>query len=146
MLNRANVGAKDTVLVPGASGGVGGAIVQLAKRRGARAIAMASEAKHAEVAKLGADLILPRVPGNLREALGGQTVTVVADVVGGPDWPKLVDILGRGGRYTCSGAIAGPVVPLTFARCICGTSPSLAPLWSRATSSGTSSATSREEK
>ena len=112
MLNRANVGAEDTVLVPGASGGVGGALVQLAKRRGARAIAMASETKHAEMAKLGPDHLLPRAPENLREALGEQTVTVVADVVGGPDWPKLVDILERGGRYTCSGAIAGPVVPL----------------------------------
>ena len=61
MLSRAHgVGAEDTVLIPGASGGVGGALIQLAKRRGARVIAMASEAKHAEVAGLGPDLILPR--------------------------------------------------------------------------------------
>lgn len=25
-------------------------------------------------------------------------------------WPKLIDMLERGGRYTCSGAIAGPIV------------------------------------
>ena len=112
MLNRATVGAKDTVLVPGASGGVGGALIQLAKRRGARTIAMASEAKHAGVARLGPDLILPRAPEDLRAALEGETVTVVADVVGGPGWPALIDILARGGRYTCSGAIAGPMVGL----------------------------------
>lgn len=112
MLSRANVGAGDTVLVPGASGGVGGALVQLARRRGARVIAMASEAKHAEVARLGPDLVLPRAPENLREALGGRKVTVVADIVGGPYWPRLIDILERGGRYTCSGAIAGPIVTL----------------------------------
>ena len=112
MLNRACVEAGDTVLVPGASGGVGGALVQLAKRRGARAIAMASEAKHAEVARLDPDRILPRAPGDLRGALEGETVTVVADVVGGPGWPALIDILARGGRYTCSGAIAGPMVTL----------------------------------
>ena len=112
MLNRASVGAGDTVLVPGASGGVGGALVQLAKRRGARTIAMASEAKHAGVAKLGPDLILPRAPEDLRAALAGETVTVVADVVGGAGWPALIDILARGGRYTCSGAIAGPMVVL----------------------------------
>ena len=112
MLNRACAGAGDTVLVPGASGGVGGALIQLARRRGARVIAMAAEAKHTAVAGLGPDLILPRAPADLRAALGGERVTVVADVVGGPSWPALIEILERGGRYTCSGAIAGPLVTL----------------------------------
>jgi NADPH:quinone reductase-like Zn-dependent oxidoreductase len=112
MLTRANVTADDTVLVPGASGGVGGALVQLAKRRGARVIAMASEAKHADVAALGPDMILPRAPADLRRSLGSEKITVVADVVGGPYWPTLIDVLERGGRYTCSGAIAGPIVDL----------------------------------
>lgn len=112
MLTRANVVASDTVLVPGASGGVGGALVQLAKRRGARVIAMASEAKHADVAALGPDLLLPRAPDDLRNALGDARITVVADVVGGDYWPNLIDILERGGRYVCSGAIAGPMVDL----------------------------------
>jgi len=110
MLERAAVTEADTVLVPGASGGVGGALVQLAKRRGAQVIALASEAKHDDVAALGADILLPRGPDNLRALLGGAKITVVADVVGGPYWPNLIDILERGGRYTCSGAIAGPMV------------------------------------
>ena len=112
MLTRASVTAKDTVLVPGASGGVGGALVQLAKRRGARVIAMASEAKHEEVATLEPDLILERTPASLRAELDNEKVTVVADVVGGPYWPTLIDVLERGGRYTCSGAIAGPMVEM----------------------------------
>jgi len=112
MLTRANVSATDTVLVPGASGGVGGALVQLAKQRGARVIALASETKHADVAALGANRVLPRAPDNLRAALGDDRITVVADVVGGAYWPTLIDILERGGRYTCSGAIAGPMVSL----------------------------------
>jgi len=112
MLTRAHVTDRDTVLVPGASGGVGGALVQLAKRRGARVIALASEAKHRDVAALGADLILPRAPENLRSALASEKITVVADIVGGPYWPRLIDIIERGGRYTCSGAIAGPMVDL----------------------------------
>ncbi|NNE81157.1 MAG: zinc-binding dehydrogenase [Silicimonas sp.] len=110
MLTRAGVGAHDSVLVPGASGGVGGALVQLARIRGARVIAMASEPKHEDVARLGPDRILPRAPDDLRAALGDERITVVADVVGGPYWPNLIDILERGGRYTCSGAIAGPIV------------------------------------
>ena len=112
MLTRARVQANDTVLVPGASGGVGGALVQLAKRRGARVVALASEAKQADVAKLGPDRVLPRAPADLRAALGDERITVVADVVGGAYWPRLIDILERGGRYTCSGAIAGPLVEL----------------------------------
>ena len=112
MLERAQVTAKDTVLIPGASGGVGGALIQLCKLRGARVIAMASAAKHADVARLNPDMLLPRASDNLRAALGDEKITVVADVVGGDGWPALIDVLERGGRYTCSGAIAGPMVTL----------------------------------
>lgn len=116
MLARAHVGEDDTVLISGASGGVGSALVQLAKRRGARVVCLASEAKHAALAPLGPDAILPRAPDNLRQSLkdmmGRDTVSVVADVVGGPYFPMLIDVLERGGRYTCSGAIGGPLVEL----------------------------------
>jgi NADPH:quinone reductase-like Zn-dependent oxidoreductase len=116
MLTRANVGPEDRVLITGASGGVGSALIQLAKRRGAAVIAMASEAKHEAVKTLSPDAILPRSPANLKSALkaatGQSTVTVVADIVGGDYFPTLIDALARGGRYTCSGAIAGPVVSL----------------------------------
>ncbi|MEM9319738.1 MAG: alcohol dehydrogenase family protein [Pseudomonadota bacterium] len=110
MLTRAQVTHSDTVLVPGASGGVGTGLVQLAKRRGARVIALAAEAKHDAVRALGADLVLPREPDNLRAALGSEKITVLADVVGGPLWPQMLDVIERGGRLTCSGAIAGPLV------------------------------------
>jgi len=116
MLNRANVGARDSVLITGASGGVGSALIQLAKRRGATTIAMAGKGKHDQLRAVGADHLLDRAPddlaGTLRDATGSETVSVVADVVGGDVWPKLIDVLGRGGRYTCAGAIAGPVVEL----------------------------------
>jgi NADPH:quinone reductase-like Zn-dependent oxidoreductase len=116
MLDRANVGAEDSVLVTGASGGVGGAVIQLAKRRGATVVALASEAKHGDVAKCGPDFILPRAPVDLKPALkaatGRDSVTVVADIVAGDYFPTLIDVLDRGGRYTTSGAIAGPIVEL----------------------------------
>ncbi len=116
MLNRAGVREGDTVLIPGASGGVGSALVQLAGRRGAQTIGMAGADKHDVVKALGATAVLDRSPddlaGRLREAIGRDTVSVVADVVGGDGWPSLIDVLARGGRYTCSGAIAGPMVSL----------------------------------
>lgn len=116
MLNRAAVGAGDSVLIPGASGGVGSALIQLAKRRGARTVAMTSPSKRAQVEALGPTAVLPRSPADLkaalREVIGSDSVTVVADVVGGDEWPRLIDVLARGGRYTCAGAIAGPTVAL----------------------------------
>ena len=116
MLSRANVGEGDVVLITGASGGVGSALIQLANRRGAKTVAMASEAKHGDVAKLSPDAILPRAPADLgaalKEAIGRDTVTVAADIVGGDYFGTLLDRLERGGRYTCSGAIAGPIVEL----------------------------------
>ncbi|MGC3940150.1 alcohol dehydrogenase family protein [Roseobacter sp. EG26] len=116
MLSRAQVGDGDTVLVTGASGGVGSALIQLAKRRGARVVCLASEGKHAEVAPLNPAAILPRAPTDLssalNDAIGRDTVSVVADVVGGDYFASVIDVLERGGRYTCSGAIAGPMVSL----------------------------------
>lgn len=112
MLNRAEVTTDDTVLITGASGGVGGALIQLSKRRGARVIAMAATAKHSTVTKIGADRVLDRSPNNLRNILNNERVTVVADVVGGEQWSTLIQILARGGRYTCAGAIAGPIVKM----------------------------------
>ena len=116
MLNRANVGNGDTVLITGASGGVGSALIQLANRRGARTIAMCGADKAEAVREVGAEAILPRAPSNLKAALKDATsldgVSVVADIVGGPVFPDLIELLDRGGRYTCAGAIAGPIVEL----------------------------------
>lgn len=116
MLERARVGEADVVLIPGASGGVGSALIQLARRRGAVTVALCGDDKAKAVSEIGADAVLPRAPDDLRDALrdalGRDTVTVVADVVGGAQWPQFIDVLARRGRYTCAGAIAGPEVSL----------------------------------
>ncbi len=114
MLVRAEVGTGDVVLIPGASGGVGSALIQLARRRGAVAIAMCGDDKAEQVKALGPEAVLPRSPKDLRASLkaatGREDVDVVADVVGGPLWGQMIEALARGGRYTCAGAIAGPIV------------------------------------
>ncbi len=114
MLRRAEVKTGDTVLIPGASGGVGSALIQLSRRRGAVPVAMCGEDKAEKVRAIGAEVVIARSPEDLKSALeaaiGVSHVDVVADVVGGPLWPQLIDALRRGGRYTCSGAIAGPLV------------------------------------
>jgi NADPH:quinone reductase-like Zn-dependent oxidoreductase len=110
MLHRAQVGA-ETVLITGASGGVGSSAVQLAKLRGATVIALAGKAKAAEVLALGADRVIDR-DADLVAALGRDSIDVVLDLVGGPGWPQLLDVLKRGGRYVVSGAIAGPLAQI----------------------------------
>lgn len=111
MLSRAELAAGETALITGASGGVGSAAVQLARRRGAHVIAIAAAAKAAQVESLGAHRVIPRGT-DLVGALGHEIADVVVDVVGGAQWPQLLDVLKRGGRYAVAGAIAGPVVPL----------------------------------
>ena len=115
MLQRADLRSGETVAVPGASGGVGTALVQLARRRGARVVAVAGASKRAAVSELGADAVVAResgdVPTAAAEANGGS-FDVVADVVGGDDFAGWLEALCRGGRYVTSGAIAGPIVDL----------------------------------
>lgn len=111
LVDRANVQSGECILVTGASGGVGSAAVQLAKRRGAKVIAVASIDKHEAVLALGADRVLDRQV-DLEQTLGRESVDVVIDLVGGVQWPALLQVLKRGGRYATSGAIAGPLVEL----------------------------------
>lgn len=110
MLHRAGLKA-ERVLITGASGGVGSAAVQLAKRRGARVIAVAGAAKAEAVKALGADRVVDR-NADLVAEVGRNTVDLVVDLVAGPTWPSLLDVLVRGGRYATAGAIAGPLVEL----------------------------------
>jgi NADPH:quinone reductase-like Zn-dependent oxidoreductase len=111
MLTRVGATASDTVLVTGASGGVGSAAVQLAKRRGCRVIAVAGADKLSQVAQLGADVTIARGT-DLAAQCGRESVDIVIDVVGGDQWPQRLSILKRGGRYATAGAIAGPNVQL----------------------------------
>ncbi len=111
MLRRAEVAAGERVLITGASGGVGTAAVQLARLRGASVIAVARADKAPLLIELGAERVIDR-DADLAGALGARSIDVVIDVVGGPQWPTLLDVLRRGGRYVVSGAIAGPMVEL----------------------------------
>lgn len=111
MLHRAGVGPDAHVLVSGASGGVGSAVVQLAKRRGARVSAIAGKTKMDAVIAIGADRVIPRGEDPVT-LLGENSVDVVIDNVAGPAFGAMLKVLRPGGRYASSGAIAGPLVTL----------------------------------
>ncbi|MEM6307775.1 MAG: alcohol dehydrogenase family protein [Pseudomonadota bacterium] len=111
MVHRVGVTAGMRVLVPGASGGVGSALVQLVKRRGAQVVAITSVAKRDDVAAIGANDIFTR-DDDLLAQLGRESIDVAIDNVAGPAFGMVLKLLKRGGRYASSGAIAGPIVDL----------------------------------
>jgi len=90
---------------------VGSAAVQLARARGAQVIAVTRAAKAGRLRELGAERTVDR-SDDLAETLGESTVDVVIDVVGGPGFPALLEVLRPDGVYAVSGAIAGPLVEL----------------------------------
>lgn len=111
LLTRANVTANDVVLVTGASGGVGSAVIQLAKVRGAKVVGTTSPTKSNKVLSLGAERVLMR-SDSVVQMLGKGSVDVVIDMVAGKQWHDLLDVLKPFGRYAVAGAIGGPHVEL----------------------------------
>jgi len=118
MLNRAGVRSGETLLITGASGGVGSALVQLARVRGASVVAIIGKGKEHQLAGFGVEGIIFRDEANLAAALeqqtGQKTVDVVADIVGGEQVAGLLELLRVGGRYVTAGAIAGASVTLDW--------------------------------
>ncbi|MEQ8480748.1 MAG: alcohol dehydrogenase family protein [Hoeflea sp.] len=106
MIQRCGLGSEN-VLITGASGGVGSAAIQLAKRRGAHVTAVTASTKAEALRQLGADETLDR-----DTIIPATAFDVILDVVGGPQFPGLIDGLRDRGRYVTSGAIAGPIVEL----------------------------------
>jgi NADPH:quinone reductase-like Zn-dependent oxidoreductase len=118
MLRRAGLRAGERVLVTGASGGVGSALVQLALLRGAEVVAVCSQAKVPAVRALGAHTVIAREQGDYRTsltALGALApFDVVADIVAGDQVAQCLDLLAHGGRYVTAGAVAGPMVQVDW--------------------------------
>jgi NADPH:quinone reductase-like Zn-dependent oxidoreductase len=118
MVNRlACVRPGDLVLVPSASGGVAGALVQCAKLAGATVVATAgTTGKAGQVSSLGADTVIVRgendITGDLLRATDGRRFDAVLDTVGGPLFGAHLSVLREEGTFVTCGAHAGEVVPL----------------------------------
>ena len=114
MLEAVGLTGDETVLVTGASGGAGSALVQLAKLRGAHVVAVTSSPWAEQVRSLEPQAVVLRDESDLVEqaqrAIGRDGLEVVADVVGGPHFADYLALLGPNGRYVSAGAMAGPVV------------------------------------
>lgn len=119
MLERGGIKPAETVLVTGASGGVGLALVQLAVARGATVTALTSETKRAQVEAAGASHTVSRTSPDLvseleRAVPGGFDAAL--DVVAGNVLEVAFSSLNERGRWVIAGAIAGPVVTFDLRR------------------------------
>lgn len=125
--SRGQVCSTDTVLVLGATGGVGVAAVQFAKRAGAKVIACgSSDWKVEKLKEIGADAVIDTNTTDFYEwikdnygkptVFGTGGVNVVINYIGGETWVKSLRCLGKGGRLLTCGATAGyaPATDIRF--------------------------------
>ncbi|TXS48292.1 Zn-dependent oxidoreductase [Streptomyces sp. t39] len=109
MVERGRLRRGETALVTGASGGVGLALVQIARARGARVLALTSGTKADLVRQAGAHDVADRagdVAGQVR-ALAPDGVDVVLDVVAGELVAEAMPLLRESGRWVVAGALGG---------------------------------------
>lgn len=115
MLGRAGARAGETVVVTGASGGVGTALVQLASAMDLTVVAVSTPDKSDTLHRLGATSVVDRgstsLADDVRAAIPGGA-DVVADVVGGPLFTSWPGLLARRGRIVVAGGFAGPMVTI----------------------------------
>ncbi len=111
--DKADLQSGETLLVLGASGGVGMAAVKLGKHKGALVIGTGSTAeKRAAIIAAGADHVLDPAADDLADqvkALTGGGVNVVYDPVGGDLAIKATRAIAWGGRYLIVGFASGTI-------------------------------------
>jgi alcohol dehydrogenase len=112
LATRAGLAAGETVVVVGASGGVGVACVQLAKRIEAHVIACtSSDEKAKRLRALGAEVAVVAADGefggDVWNHTGRKGADVVVDYSGEDTWPQSIRCVRKGGRLVTCGATSG---------------------------------------
>jgi len=115
LVRHADLRAGETVLVEAAGGGVGTLLVQIARRAGARVVALASQPRKLALARdLGADVTVDYSHDGwerqVRDLVG--QVDVVFDGVGGDIGLAAFGLLGAGGRFCPFGMASGSFAPV----------------------------------
>ncbi|MFF0072491.1 zinc-binding dehydrogenase [Streptomyces sp. NPDC005494] len=109
MIERGLLREGETVLVSGASGGVGLALVQIARARGARVLAVSSGSKVQAVREAGAHEVFDRARDVVEQirAAAPEGIDVALDVVAGDLVGEGLALLREGGRWVVAGALGG---------------------------------------
>ena len=95
LVETANLGAGQTVLIHGGSGGVGHFAIQIAKARGARVIATASTANQDFLKQMGADVAIDYTKSKFEDI--AKDVDVVLDAVGEDTLKRSYGVVKKGG-------------------------------------------------
>ncbi|MDZ5698947.1 zinc-binding dehydrogenase [Chelativorans sp. M5D2P16] len=128
MLNVAGVAPDERVLVTGASGGVGTALIQLCRIMGAVPYALSQREKTDALLALGAEAVLDRsdmqgFTEEVRELTGGAPLDAVMDLVGGDMTDRFIDAMvfdmkrrTTYPRLSMAGASAGNLTEIMWTR------------------------------
>jgi NADPH:quinone reductase-like Zn-dependent oxidoreductase len=128
MLTSARVKPDENVLVTGASGGVGTALIQLCRILGAIPYALSQQDKADELLDLGAEAVLDRsdmagFTDRVRAVTGGRPIDTVMDLAGGEMTDQFIDTMifdmnSRGDypRLSIAGASAGNCSEIMWTR------------------------------
>jgi NADPH:quinone reductase-like Zn-dependent oxidoreductase len=112
LITRGRLRAGERVLITGASGGVGTAAVQVARRAGAKVFAVTGGVENVTRTKaLGADIVYDRHEVDFSREVWRDTykrgVHLVFDTVGEEVWARCLRALAPRGRLVTSGATTG---------------------------------------
>ncbi|WP_152042806.1 zinc-binding dehydrogenase [Salinigranum salinum] len=112
LVSRGELGPSESVLVLGASGGVGHAAVQIADHVGAEVYATASTEEKLQYAEAcGADHVInyedEDFADEIRSLTGKRGVDMVVDHIGEATYPSSLKSLAKGGRIVTCGATTG---------------------------------------
>ncbi|GAB2872712.1 quinone oxidoreductase family protein [Streptomyces mayteni] len=116
LFTTAQLAVGETVVIPAAGGGLGTLAVQLAKRAGAKVVALASTAGKRQLAlDLGADAVVDSTADDLTERIveaAGGPVQVALEMTGGPVLHAILAALAPRGRLALYGYASGDMTDL----------------------------------
>ena len=121
MLQKTNPQAGETVVISGASGGVGSAALQLCLLSNCKVIAIASASKADSLIQLGASKVIDRQEDDLENAIldaSSGLIDIALDVVGASMFMPLINSLRQGGRYSSCGCIGGSMTEIDLRRLV----------------------------
>ena len=115
IFDQCNIRKGDSILILGAGGGVGTALIHLSKLVGAKILAASSSWKHGKIQELGADICIDyrsqNWEGKIHENTDGLGADIIIVPLGAASWKKMINCLAPLGKLVIYGdqyMVSGP--------------------------------------